>query len=240
MKVEIWSDYACPFCYMGKRRFEAALNRFANKQDIEVEFRSFELDPHAERVVEHDVHTMLAGKYGMSREKAKAMNENVTNQAKELGLTYNMDTIKLTNTFDAHRLSQFAAAHGKELEMTERLLRAYFTDSVNIGNYDTLADLAEEVGLDREAAIRVLNSDDYTTDVRSDEQEAAQLGIRGVPFFVIDRKYGISGAQPSEVFLDALNKAWSENQPLTMITQENGGDAACDDGVCTPPTGDKK
>jgi predicted DsbA family dithiol-disulfide isomerase len=210
MKVEIWSDVMCPFCYIGKRRFEAALQQFPNKDDIEVVYRSFELDPNAKRDVNQDVHDMLASKYGMSREEAKAKNDEVAGQAKDLGLTYNFDNMILTNTFDSHRLMHFAASYGKMQEMTERLFKAYFTDSKHIGDHETLAALAAEVGLDKNEAAKMLAGDEYTKEVRADEHEAGQLGIRGVPFFVINRKYAISGAQPVEVFLEALQKAWDE------------------------------
>jgi predicted DsbA family dithiol-disulfide isomerase len=236
MKVEIWSDIACPFCYIGKRRFEAALGQFEHKQDIEVIYRSFELDPNAQRDLNQDVHDMLASKYGMTRERAKAMNADVTGQAETLGLTYNLDTMILTNTFDAHRLTHFAARYGLMHEMTELLFKAYFTDSKHVGDHETLTALAAEVGLDAAEAAKVLAGDEYTKEVRADQQEAVRLGIRGVPFFVINSKYAISGAQPSEVFLDALHKAWEENKPLTILNNadSHSTDEACVDGVCTP------
>ncbi|EXX90245.1 protein-disulfide isomerase, partial [Paenibacillus darwinianus] len=234
MKVEIWSDYMCPFCYIGKRKFEAALECFAGKRDVEVIYRSFELDPNAERNVQHNVHDLLASKYGMSREQAMSMNGDVGRQAQEVGLAYRFDTMILTNTFDAHRLSHFAAAQGKAHEMTERLLKAYFIDSKHIGDHETLTELAAEVSLDKQAAAEMLAGGDYAVDVRFDEQEAARFGIRGVPFFVINRKYAVSGAQPSEVFLQALQKAWEEKEPLTILNDPADGadgalDAACAD-----------
>lgn len=237
MKVEIWSDIGCPFCYIGKRRFEAALERFAHQQDVEVVYRSFELDPRAPRDVPHDVYDMLAGKYGMSREQAKAMNVNVGEQAKSVGLDFQFDTIILTNTFDAHRLIHFAAEHGKMKEMAERLFRAYFTDSLHVGDRAVLAGLAAEVGLDEQAAASMLAGDGYAEQVAANEREAARLGIRGVPYFVIDRRYAVSGAQPEEVFLGALNKAWSEKQPLTVLSPDAGeaGGEACADGSCAVP-----
>jgi predicted DsbA family dithiol-disulfide isomerase len=242
MKVEIWSDFMCPFCYIGKRRFEAALEQFSNKNEIEVVYRSFELDPNSKRDVNHDVHDLLASKYGMSRERAKEMNDNMVHQAQSVGLTYHFDTMIVTNTFDAHRLAHFAARYGKMHEMTERLLKAYFTDSKHIGDHETLANLAAEVGLDKNEAVQMLARDEFTNEVREDEQEANRLDIRGVPFFVINRKYAISGAQPSEVFLDALQKAWDEDKSLTVLTDavSNETDAACVDGVCIPPSNEKQ
>ncbi|WP_068619541.1 DsbA family oxidoreductase [Paenibacillus tuaregi] len=209
MKVEIWSDFMCPFCYIGKRRFELALQKFAGKDQVEVIYRSFELDPEAKRDVDYDVHDMLAGKYGMTRERAISMNNDITEQAKSVGLRYLFDTMILTNTFDAHRLAHFAAKHGKAAEMVELLLKSYFTDSKHIGDHATLADLAVQIGLDRRETEEMLASGAFTEDVRSDEQEAGELGIRAVPFFLIDRKLAVTGAQPTEVFLDALNQAFA-------------------------------
>ncbi|MWV45947.1 thioredoxin domain-containing protein [Paenibacillus sp. HJL G12] len=233
MKIEVWSDFACPFCYIGKRRFEAALERFEHKNEVEVVFRSFELDPNAPRENEHDMHTLLASKYGMSVEKAKSMNENMTEQAKAVGLTYRFDTMKVTNTFDAHRLTHWAGESGKRYEMTERLFKAYFTDSEHLGDRATLARLAGEIGLDTKAAADMLESDAYEADVREDESQATKLGISGVPFFVVNQKYGISGAQPEDVFAEALEKIWKEDHPLTMVGGSD--DLACQDGSCALP-----
>lgn len=238
MKVEIWSDYVCPFCYIGKRRFEAGLRQFSNNEAVEVVYKSFELDPHARRDGNPGVHDMLAAKYGMSREQAVANTNNITQQAKALGLDYYFDRTIQTNTFDAHRLSHFAASKGKLAEMTERLLKAHFTDTLHIGNHEMLADLAAEVGLDRVEALRVLTDGEYADDVRADEQEAGRVGVRGVPFFVINRKYTISGAQPSEVFLEALQKAWDEDHLLTEFGGSAEG-AVCTDDDCAVPRQEK-
>jgi predicted DsbA family dithiol-disulfide isomerase len=242
MKVEVWSDFGCPFCYIGKRRFEEALEHFAHKNEVELVFRSFELDPHAERDFDYDVHDMLSAKYGMSRERAIAMNENVGLQAQEVGLTFNFDTLVLTNTFDAHRLAHFAAEQGKTNAMADRLFRAYFTNSEHLGDHSALTDMAAEIGLDRNEAARILASGEYAAEVRADEEEAAKLGIRGVPFFVIDRKYAVSGAQASETFLGALQKAWDESQPLTVLNDTDGdaAEAGCTDDICTPSPERKK
>jgi predicted DsbA family dithiol-disulfide isomerase len=210
MIVEIWSDYVCPFCYIGKRRFEAAVQQFEHKDKIQVRYRSFELDPYAERNSGTDMHGLLAAKYGMSREQAKAMNGNVAKQAEAVGLKYDFDHMIPTNSFDAHRLTHFAAKHGKMSEMTERLFKAYFTDCKHIGDYETLVALAAEVGLDSQETSEMLASGEYTNEVRADEQEGQRLGIHGVPYFVINRQYAVSGAQSSEVFLEALQKAWNE------------------------------
>ncbi|MFD0713806.1 DsbA family oxidoreductase [Paenibacillus sp. GCM10027626] len=234
MKVEIWSDFVCPFCYIGKRRFEAALQQFSNKGAVEVVFKSFELDPNAKRDGNPSVYDMLAAKYGMSREQAIANTNNLAQQAKALGLDYYFDRTILTNTFDAHRLTHFAATKGKLAEMTERLLKAHFTDTLHIGHQDTLADLAAEIGLDRDEALRVLTSSDYANEVRADEEEARRIGVKGVPSFVINRKYAISGAQPSEVFLEGLQKAWEEDHPLTVLGGSAEGAVCTDEGCAIP------
>lgn len=210
VEVEVWSDYVCPFCYIGKRRFEAALQQFEHREAVEVIYRSFELDPNILRDGNPNVHDMLAAKYGMSREQAVANTNGITQQAKQLGLDYDFERMIQTNTFDAHRLTHYATAQGKHQQMTERLLKAHFTDGLHLGRHETLADLAEEIGLNRGEALRVLTEGQYENEVRADEQEAGRLGVRGVPFFVINRKYAISGAQPSEMFLEALQKAWNE------------------------------
>ncbi|MEC0368454.1 DsbA family oxidoreductase [Paenibacillus chibensis] len=234
MKIEVWSDFACPFCYIGKRRFEAALERFEHKSEVEVVFRSFELAPDAPRDNDQSMHAILASKYGMSLEQAKAMNANMTEQAKTVGLTYHFDTMKPTNTFDAHRLTHWAGEFGQRYDMTERLFKAYFTDSEHLGDRQSLARLAGEIGLDAKAAADMLESDAYKADVREDESQASKLGISGVPFFVVNQKYGISGAQPEDVFVDALQNIWKEDHPLTMVGGSD--DLACQDGSCALPT----
>ncbi|WP_018394946.1 DsbA family oxidoreductase [Bacillus sp. 37MA] len=217
MKVEIWSDFACPFCYIGKRRFEQAIEQFDG--NVKVEFRSFELDPNAPRKADQDIHDMLAGKYGMTREKAKAMNDQMTEQAKEAGLDYQMDTIIPANTHDAHRLSHYAKEQGKMAEFTERIMKAYFTESKHIADFESLAQLAEESGLLKEEVLNVLESGKYSDQVRADQKEAAQVGVRGVPFFVFNEKYAVSGAQPVESFLQVLHKVGTEEQVTAKKTE---------------------
>lgn len=235
MKIEVWSDFACPFCYIGKQHLEVALEQFAHKDDVKVVYRSFELDPNAERDVDHDVHDMLVAKYGMSREQAIAMNENVGSKAKEVGLSFQFDNLILTNTFDAHRLTQFAAKQGKMNRMAQELFQAYFTDSRHLGDHETLAELAVKAGLDREEALKILAGTDYSAEVRADEEEAGRIGAKGVPFFVIDHKYAVSGAQPIDIFLKSLQTAWNESHPLTVLNDAGSeSEAACADGVCVP------
>ncbi|MCR2802839.1 DsbA family oxidoreductase [Paenibacillus soyae] len=241
MKVEIWSDFVCPFCYIGKRRLEEALAGFEHKEQVVIEYKSFELDPNADSEARMHTHEMLASKYGMSVEQAKASGQSVAGQAAAAGLEFRFENQYVQNTFDAHRLAQFAAVSGRGAEMAERLFRAYFTDNDLIGNKEVLARLAEEVGLDAGQVSELLGSEQFADVVRQQESEGSQLGIRGVPFFVIDRKYGISGAQSPAVFLDTLQKAWTEKYP-ELVQVQGADDAACADGYCAAPgaDGDKK
>jgi len=205
LTVEIWSDLVCPWCYIGKRRFESALAQFDRAGEVEVEWKSFELDPnapaHRGSTAEH-----LARKYGMTLEQVARSHERMTALAAAEGLEYHLDETQGGNTFDAHRLLQLAKERGLGGEMKERLLRAYFTESEPVGEREVLARLAGEVGL--ADAAEVLVSDAYADAVRADEREARLLGISAVPFFVIDRYYGIEGAQPADVILQALDGAW--------------------------------
>ncbi|RCW50842.1 DsbA family oxidoreductase [Paenibacillus prosopidis] len=232
MKVEIWSDYACPFCYIGKRKFEMALERFEHKEKVETVFRSFELDPNADPNANKSTYSMLASKYGMSIEQAKATTVNVAEQAAAVGLTFNFENMVETNTFDAHRVVQYANEQGKAKEMSERLFKAHFTDNENVGNRSTLAQLAAEVGLDADQVSEMLATSSYKDDVRNQEEEGNRLGIRGVPYYVFDRKYAVSGAQSPEVFLDTLNKAWEEKYKAFVQVNEGDNDSLCTDGSC--------
>lgn len=210
MKVEIWSDVVCPWCYIGKRRFESALARFEQRDQIEVEFRSFELNPNAQADPGTGLDEMLARKYGLGLEQARTLNARVVKAAAGEGLEFRLDIARPGNTFDAHRLIHLAAAQGKQAAMKDRLMSAYFTEGKAIGDRDSLVEVAVEVGIDHERARSVLDGDEFAGEVRADEREASELGITGVPLFVINRRYGISGAQPPEVMLDALETAWSE------------------------------
>jgi predicted DsbA family dithiol-disulfide isomerase len=237
MKIEVWSDYVCPFCYIGKRRLEVALDQFPHKEQVEVEFKSFELDPNSPKNIGQNIHEVLAQKYGMSVEKAKEANQGVGQQAATVGLTFNFDAMKPTNTFDAHRLAKFAKTQGKEPVVSEKLLHAYFTESKHIGDFETLADIAEASGLNRQEVLEVLHDQNaYATEVRKDESLAQQYGVRGVPYFVINQKYAISGAQPTETFIGALQKIWDEESPRPMLQDlSTDEDVSCVDGNCAIP-----
>ena len=205
LTVEIWSDIICPWCYIGKRRFEAALAEFPH--DVEYTWRSFELDPGAPRMRQDSATEHLASKYGMSVEQAEASHQQMTALAAQEGLEYHFETAKGGNSFDAHRLMHLAGAHGKQDMAKERLMRAYFTEGVAIGDRDALVAVAADIGLDPDEARAVLDGDDYADAVRADEVLAQRIGIQGVPFFVLNRRYGVSGAQPAEVLVQALEKA---------------------------------
>jgi predicted DsbA family dithiol-disulfide isomerase len=204
LKVEIWSDVVCPWCYVGKRRFEKALAAFEQRRDVEVFWRSFELDPQAPRERDGTSAEHLARKYGMSVEQAEQTNAQMTALAASEGLEYHLDRTRGGNSFDAHRLVHLAADHGLQDAMQERLMRAYFTEGEPIGELETLERIAAELGLDPAQ----LADGAYAGSVRADEELAARIGIQGVPYFVLDRRYGVSGAQPSELLLQALEKAW--------------------------------
>ena len=210
IKVEIWADFACPFCYIGKQRFERALSKFTHADRVQVIYRSFELDPHAPKQVPYDVYDMLSKKYGMSRQQAIASNENLAKQAAEEGLEFRFDGLVLTNTLDAHRLRHFAETQGKGMEISTLLYRAYFSENKNVSDHDTLADLATMVGLNREDTLNMLAGDQFYQAVREEEADSRLLGIQGVPFFYINRKYTVSGAQAEDVFLNALERAWDD------------------------------
>ena len=210
MTIEIWSDVVCPFCYIGKREFENALQQFDHKADVKVVWKSFELDPNAPARSEHDMYGMLVSKYGGTRDDAKARVQGVVDRAKTVGLDYQMDKAVIGSSFDAHRLIQLAKTKGKGAEAEERLFKAYFTEGVHLADHASLVRLGQEIGLDKDEVSTMLASTRFTDEVRTDEREAQQLGIRGVPYFVIDRRYGVSGAQQRAHFLGALQQAWAE------------------------------
>ena len=203
LQVEIWSDVVCPWCYIGKRRFEAAVERFDG--EVDVTWRSFELDPTAPAIREHTATEHLAAKYGMSHEQAEASHAQMTELAAQEGLEYHFERARGGNSFDAHRLLHLAAENGLQNEAMERVMRGYFTDGVPIGDREALIALGEELGL--EDARAALDGDAYADAVREDEDLARRIGIQGVPFFVLDRRYGVSGAQPAELLVQALEKA---------------------------------
>jgi len=242
MRVEIWSDIACPWCYVGKARFEKALEAFPHRDEVEVVHRSFELDPGRTKGDVEPVLTMLTRKYGMSEAQARAGEDNLGAQAAAEGLSYRTAGRDHGNTFDMHRLLHLAKEQGRQDELIQILYRANFAEerSVFTEGDERLVELAVEAGLDAEAARKVLaDPAAYADAVRADEREAAELGANGVPFFVLDRKYGVSGAQPAEVFTQALTQAWGEQSPLKLLEDGGAGGAggadACGPDGCAVP-----
>jgi len=236
MRVEIWSDIACPWCYVGKARFEKALEAFPHRDEVEVVHRSFELDPGRAKGDVQPVLSMLSKKYGMSEAQAQAGENNLGAQAAAEGLEYRTTGRDHGNTFDMHRLLHFAKEQGRQDALIQLLYRANFAEerSVYTEGDERLVDLAVQAGLDAEEARKVLaDPTAYADAVRADEREAAELGANGVPFFVLDRKYGVSGAQPAEVFAQALTQAWGEHSPLKLI--DDGGAEACGPDGCAVP-----
>ena len=210
MKVDIWSDVRCPFCYIGKRKFETALAQFEHQEQVEVEWHSFELDPNAETIPGANPAEHLADKYGRPLEWAEEMQANVTQTAAEVGLTFNLDKSVVANSFDAHRLIQLAKTEGLGDEIEEQLFIAHFTDGKNIADHQTLVEIGLSIGLGELTIRTMLDGTDFTDEVRYDEQTAQNIGVRGVPFFVLNQKLGVSGAQAPETFLSALQQAWKE------------------------------
>jgi predicted DsbA family dithiol-disulfide isomerase len=221
MQVEIWSDVVCPWCFIGKRRFEDALSRFPHAAEVEVVWRSFELDPSAPFSHGVDNAARLAGKYGVSRDEAEGMLERMTRVADDEGLSFRLDLARSGRTFDAHRLLHLAARCGLQHPLKEALLSAYQEKGQHIADPDVLTAVAVEVGLDPEDVSDVLGSDLYSDEVRADENVAHQLGVQGVPFFVFDRRYAVSGAQSSDVLLDALQRTWDNRQPVPILAGDS-------------------
>lgn len=218
MEIEIWSDVVCPWCYIGKRNLEAALADFPHADRVTVEWRSFELDPSTPTRVELSMDEVLERKYGMSPDQASAANRQMTELAAKVGLEYHLDRVQIGNTFDAHRLIHLAARDGKGGAMKERFLRAYFTEGRAVSEPATLAELATEVGLDPIRVAEVLSSDEYAAEVRADEARAVELGSTGVPFFVLDGRFAVPGAQPPDVLLRLLQRVWDSSEEGAAAT----------------------
>lgn len=226
MKIDIWSDFVCPFCYIGKRHLETAL---AGREDVEVVFHSFELDPHAAVQHDEDIHQLIATKYGISYEQSKANNENIRQTAAAAGLTYDFDAMKNTNSFTIHRIAQYAKEVGKGNEFVEAGMHAYFTEGAFLNDEETLVNIARSVGLDETKVREIIHSNEYLAPVRVDETKAMELGIQGVPFFLINDQYAVSGAQPVEVFQNVLAQIDQQSQPQTAPITDN----VCTDDSCS-------
>jgi predicted DsbA family dithiol-disulfide isomerase len=240
MEVEIWSDVVCPWCYIGMRRFERAAAAFGQAGDVTVTYRSFELDPDApaQRTGSHAEH--LARKYGMTTAQAEDSGRQMTQRGAAEGLEFRFDLMRGGNTFDAHRLLHLARDEGLQPQLKERLMRATFTEGLPISDRDCLAGLAAEVGIPAATAAAVLDGDGYAGAVRADEQQAARYGITGVPFFVADRSYAVSGAQPPEVLLQLLQQAQADSKPVTLVPGGSAHEGTCEDGSCAIPSADEQ
>ena len=233
MKIDVWSDYVCPFCYIGKRRLEEAIRRTGFEKSTDVELKAFQLDPDAPAASGETVREGLAKKFGMSEEEVRNMTDNTTEMAKLVGLEFNYDAMMTANTFDAHRLAKWSAVRRKRKEFDEYIFKSYFVEGRKIGVEDVLATMAEEIGLPKYEAEKILKSDDFAEDVREDIRQAKQLGIHSIPFYVVNGKYKISGAQPVEAFEEALRKVAEEEglKPVLKPIVETDSDASSD-GVC--------
>jgi predicted DsbA family dithiol-disulfide isomerase len=232
MKVEVWTDIHCPWCYIGKRRLEKALDQFEQRDQVQIIWRSYQLDPNAPRQYPGSEIDMLAQKYGISRQQAEKAHAQLTSLAAHDSLDFHFDHVQLGNSFDAHRLIHLAAARNLSGDVEERLMKAHFTNGLSVSDPDTLVQLAGEAGLDADEARIMLESDAYAKDVRTDEQHAASLGVNGVPFFLFDEKYAVSGAQSVELFHEALNRAWGDAPKIVEIVAARQDAGACIDESC--------
>jgi len=239
MKIEIWSDVACPWCYIGKRRFETALAAFPHRDSVEVQWRSYQLDPTLPEHYDGTELDYLSTRKGMAPAQVSQMFEHVAAQAKGEGLNYRFDAVVVANSFTAHRLIHLAAAHGKQDAAKERLLSDHFEHGKDIGSQEYLTALGLDLGLDAGDLAELFSTDTYADAVRNDFAEARALGISGVPFFVIDRKFGLSGAQPAGTFTAALEQAWQDSHPLVMVgagaeAADATTDTRAESGACGP------
>jgi predicted DsbA family dithiol-disulfide isomerase len=234
MQVEIWSDVVCPWCYIGKRRFETARSGFAHRDEVDLVWRSYELNPGAPRStdMQGSYAERLAAKYRMTPEQAEARLDHMTNLAAEEGLVFRFELAKGGNTFDAHRLLHLARERGVQDALKERFDRATFGEGLSVSDHAELAALAVEVGLDADEVRETLASGAYADAVRADEEQALEYGITGVPFFVVDGKFGVSGAQDPERLLKVLDHAWSERSPITVLAGSDDAGAACEGDDC--------
>ena len=208
MKVEIWSDFVCPFCYMGERKFEQALADFEHKDEVEIIFKSFQLAMGKEDVKGKDIHQIIADKYNISYDQAKANNDQIVKAAEKVGLNYRFDILKLNNTELAHEIAKYADSVGKGKDLVDRYFKAYFEEGVDIGDKEKLIELAEEIGINTIELKKQLNQENLKDEIKKDEILARKLGINSVPFFIINDRYTVSGAQDPKQFLKALNEAY--------------------------------
>ncbi|KGE12445.1 DsbA family oxidoreductase [Sphingobacterium deserti] len=232
MKVEVWSDIMCPFCYIGKRRFEEALAQLPFRNQIELEWKSYQLNPYLQTDTEQNYYENLATSKGISHEDARAMCDQVSSFAKSVDLDFDLDRAIVANSFRAHEFSHFAKRYGKQDQAEELLFQAHFTKGENIDDVHVLIDIAAALGLDTNALTHALENHVFEDEVRQDIYEAQQIGVRGVPFFVYDRKYGVSGAQEVDVFIQTAQKAYNEwsgdkNPEIDIVGGSSCGPEGC-------------
>lgn len=232
MKVDIWSDVRCPFCYIGKKKFENALDNFPQKEKVEVVWHSYQLDPSLVTDPESNTLEYFTRTKGVSADQATQMLGHATKMAKEVGLDFYLEESVLANSFNAHRLIQFAKTKGMGSEIEEALFKAHFTEKQNIDDKDVLVQIGSSIGLDKEEVTKILASDAFSDEVRQDELAARKIGVQGVPFFVLNNKYGISGAQSTEVFQETLEKAWEAYQQENPSLIISKGESCSTNGTC--------
>lgn len=225
IQVEIWSDVVCPFCYIGKRHFEQAVAQLPAGTPVQVTWKSFQLNPEQKTDTSITIYQSLAQSKGWTEQYTRQTTQHVTTMAAQAGLQYDFDKVVVANTLNAHRMIHLAADYGKADDMKERLLKGYFTEGMNVDDDSTLVDLALELGIPKDEAEDLLKTDRYAFEVQKDIAEAAQIGVRGVPFFVFDRKYAVSGAQPVEAFVQTLEQVSKEK--ITVVSNSTGAS-------CTP------
>lgn len=236
MKIEIWSDFTCPFCYIGIRKLELALEQFENNESVQIEFKSYQLDPYADSEANEKVYSVLMKKHNLPIHKVKEMTNQICSQAEEIGLHFRFDDMKHINTLNAHRLVKFSQCSGKEKEVIKRLYKGYFEDNRNIGDRNILLSVAKDVNLDEEEVDALLCLNNYVKAVHADMQMAEELGIDSVPFFIFDEQYGVSGVQPEHVFLKILGQVWDESEdrdsPNDTKQNEKGEQSYCIGNDC--------
>lgn len=217
MKIEIWSDVVCPYCYIGKRKLDAALKEFAHADRVKVEWKSYQLAPGTQPEPGKSVIANLAERKQISEQEARSIYNRVAHQAKDAGIDFKLDDAVICNSYNAHRLSLLAKSYGKQHEVEEMLFAAYFTEGKDLNDFNVLVAIGAEAGLEINAIWLMLSSELFAQEVRSEITEAALLGVQGVPFFVFDRKYAISGAQAQSLFKETLEKAWAESLPIFTV-----------------------
>lgn len=230
MKIDLWSDFACPFCYIGKTRFDAALSKFEHKDEVEITYKAYLLNPTAPKVMTKSAVETFAEGHRLTVEKAKQKFTMFLEAAKGAGLEYNYDIIQMTNSFDAHRVAKWARQFDKEELVTNRFMKAYFSEGYNIADHDTLVKLVSELSMDTTGLKDILASDQYSDIVNQEITEARQVGVKGVPFFVLNKKYGVSGAQGEEYFSQVLDQLWEEENPVAPIKTMSTGETCSDEG----------